>query len=99
MTNEFRYTLVLKIGDIDQFNDIATRIIAEIESEVGTLAFQMYFDEQNTKCVIYEEFADFITSILPGIKDEFIVDYIFLYVTILNFREVFIQTTPFLIPC
>jgi arsenite-transporting ATPase len=24
----------------------------------------------------YEEFADFITSILPGIKDEFIVDYI-----------------------
>jgi quinol monooxygenase YgiN len=58
MTNEFRYTLVLKIRDIDQFNDIATRIVAEIESEVGTLAFQLYFDEQNSRCVIYEEFAD-----------------------------------------
>lgn len=58
MTNEFRYTLVLKIRDIEQFNDVATRIIAEIESEAGTLVFQMYFDEQNGKCVIYERFAD-----------------------------------------
>jgi quinol monooxygenase YgiN len=58
MTNEFRYTLVLNIHDIEQFNDIATKIIAEIESEVGTLAFQMYLDEQNSKCVIYEQFTD-----------------------------------------
>ncbi len=59
MTNKFRLTNVLKINDIEQFTDIAKKIIAEIESEVGTLAFQMYLDEQNSKCVIYyEQFAD-----------------------------------------
>jgi quinol monooxygenase YgiN len=58
MSNQFRYTLVLKIKDIEQFNYVATKIIAEIDSEVGTLAFQMYVDEQNSKCVIYEQFAD-----------------------------------------
>jgi len=49
MTKKIRLTNVLNINDIEQFTDIAKKIIAEIESEVGTLAFQ---NGERTKTLI-----------------------------------------------